>query len=349
MLAQPCPGRFPIVVGQLAGSLCGFREGLGFRCRRFYPRRGLRLGRLRDIFSGRTGGGAFQSGDALAKNRELVVDAVAPAFAPDPQGRERTAENGAEDDEQDDFHDCILYGGMSRPTAAAVRAAMKTVENQEIAAHSSRFFKTGPGEYGEGDLFYGIRVPVVRKLVREYSDLPDRAVVSLLRSSMHEERLFAVLVLVQRYDTARDESERESVYRLYVDNLDCVNNWDIVDGSAHKIIGPWLEKRDRSFLYDLAASHDLWRRRVAVMSTLHFIKQRDYEDTFAIAEILLHDDEDLIHKAVGWMLREVGNRDRAAEEDFLAAQYRAMPRTMLRYAIERFPEERRQAYLKGEV
>jgi len=238
---------------------------------------------------------------------------------------------------------------MGRPSAREVKQRMQALGDPVIAEHSSRFFKTGPGEYGGGDRFHGIRVPAIRTLVREYRDFPDRALNALLRSPMHEERLFAVLILVHRYKAAGDDTTREEVFTAYVAKLDFVNNWDLVDASAHKIVGPFMENRDRSLLYDLARSADVWRRRVAIMSTLHFINAGDFEDTLAIADLLLHDDHDLIHKAVGWMLREVGNRDRSAEEAFLATRYRHMPRTMLRYAIEKFPEPRRKAYLHGTV
>jgi 3-methyladenine DNA glycosylase AlkD len=340
VLAQTGSSRLSIVVGELAGSLSGLREGLG-----------LRLGRCRDgrCVTSHNKRRTLQPGDAFPQRRELLIDLVAHSFAADPKDRERAKEYGAQDDEEDRFHTCIVRTRMNRPTAAAVRSRMKELASPEIAEHSSRFFKTGPGEYGEGDRFHGIRVPVVRKLVRQFRNLPDRALLSLLRSGMHEERLFAVLLLVDRYDSAPDDAVREAVYRLYLGNMEHVNNWDLVDGSAHRIIGPWLESRDRSLLYELARSDDLWSRRVAIMSTLHMIKQRDFADALAISEILLHDDEDLIHKAVGWMLREVGNRDCAAEEAFLAAHYRTMPRTMLRYSIEKFPEPLRLAYLKGEV
>ena len=234
-----------------------------------------------------------------------------------------------------------------RPTAKDVKARMRELADPVVADHSARFFKTGPGEYGEGDRFHGIRVPRVRELVREFRHLPDRSVLALLRSSMHEERLFGVLSLVQRYQAANDDRRGAHVARHYLENLDFVNNWDLVDSSAHKILGPELAGGDRSLLVRLARSDDLWRRRVAIMSTLHFINHDDFDDTFAIADLLLTDEHDLIHKAVGWMLREVGNRDRAAEEAFLADRYRTMPRTMLRYAIEKFPESRRKAYLKG--
>jgi 3-methyladenine DNA glycosylase AlkD len=229
-----------------------------------------------------------------------------------------------------------------------LRARLRDLADPDAAAHARRFFKTAPGEYGAGDEFLGIRVPVLRKLARTHRDMPDGSMRSLLRSRLHEERLLALLMLVDRFRRG-DAGGRAAIYRLYVANLDHIDNWDLVDSSASQIVGGHLESRSRRFLYRLARSRDLWRRRVAIMATLHFIRLRQFGDTLAIAEILFGDREDLIHKAVGWMLREVGNRDRATAERFLAAHYRDMPRTMLRYAIERFPAARRRAYLKGSV
>jgi 3-methyladenine DNA glycosylase AlkD len=230
----------------------------------------------------------------------------------------------------------------------ALRARLRDLADPLAAAHAQRFFKTAPGEYGAGDEFLGIRVPVLRALARAHRDLPDGGMRSLLRSRFHEERLLALLMLVDRFRRG-DTSRRLAIYRLYVANLDHVDNWDLVDSSASQIIGAHLEKRSRKSLYRLARSRDLWRRRVAIMATFHFIRIGQFEDTLAIAAILVADREDLIHKAVGWMLREVGNRDGASAERFLVAHYRAMPRTMLRYAIERFPAGRRRSYLMGSV
>ena len=230
----------------------------------------------------------------------------------------------------------------------AVRAHLRDLASPGAALHAQRFFKTAPGEYGVGDEFLGIRVPVLRELARSYRDLPDATVRALLHSRFHEERLLALLMLVDRYRRA-DARRRIAIYRLYVANLDYVDNWDLVDSSASQIVGAHLENRSREFLYRLARSRDLWRRRVAIMATFYFIRLGRFEDTLAIAAILIGDREDLIHKAVGWMLREVGNRDRASAERFLVAHYRAMPRTMLRYALERFPAARRRAYLAGSV
>lgn len=231
---------------------------------------------------------------------------------------------------------------------AAVTLDLESLGRPEDAAFLQGFFKTGPGQYGEGDLFRGIREPVLRKLSRKHDALPVEAVESLLRSAYHEDRLTALLILVRRFSRA-DEPERETIYNLYLANTSRINNWDLVDASAPYIIGCYLSTRDRGPLARLAVSPLLWERRMAIISTFHFIRAGDFDDTLKIAGMLLEDPEDLIHKAVGWMLREVGKRSLEAEESFLRGAYRRMPRTMLRYAIERFPEPRRKAYLRGEV
>jgi len=233
-------------------------------------------------------------------------------------------------------------------TAAEIKRALRALGDPVIAEHSQRFFKTGKGQYGEGDRFIGVRVPVIRKQVTRYKNISIRVVLTILKSPCHEERLFAVLSLVNRYQRA-DEPTRKKIFDAYLENIRYVNNWDLVDSSAHLIVGPWLESRSRKRLYQMARSTDLWTRRVAIMSTYHFIRNHDFDDTLGIALLLLDDDHDLIHKAVGWMLREVGNRDRQVEERFLKKNYRKMPRTMLRYAIEKFPEKSRQSYLKGKI
>ncbi|HEX6997444.1 MAG TPA: DNA alkylation repair protein [Gammaproteobacteria bacterium] len=211
-----------------------------------------------------------------------------------------------------------------------------------------RFFKTGLGEYGEGDRFLGIRVPILRKLASKHGSLGLAGCRALLVSPYHEARLLALLLLVQAYDRG-DAARREAIYRLYLDHVDRVNNWDLVDSSAEHIVGRHLDKRNRTILYDLARSPSVWERRIAVMATFRYVKAGSFDETLRIADMLLTDPHDLIHKAVGWMLREVGKRDRAAAEAFLRPRYRRMPRTMLRYAIERYPEELRRRYLRGEV
>ncbi len=227
-----------------------------------------------------------------------------------------------------------------------IQNALAAIANPEIAAHSQRFFKTGPGEYGEGDLFRGIRVPEQRKIAKRFKNTPLVDVEKLLHSPYHEDRLVALLILVEKYKK-KDEAQREAIYSLYLENTAYINNWDLVDSSAHKIVGPHLEDRDRSMLYKLVKSDMLWERRIAMMCTYHFIKKDDYADALQLAELLLEDKEDLIHKVVGWMLRELGKRNFDLEDGFLLQHYKNMPRTMLRYAIEKFPEERRQAYLQG--
>jgi 3-methyladenine DNA glycosylase AlkD len=220
--------------------------------------------------------------------------------------------------------------------------------NEQIAEHSQRFFKTGKGEYGEGDIFLGIRVPLLRKLVKNYRGISITEVHKLLHSKFHEERLLAVLMLVQLFKSG-DESVQKQVYDFYLENTEFINNWDIVDISASNIVGAHLYEKDKTPLYDLVQSKYLWERRTAIIATFYFIRKNEFDDTLKIAEILLHDKEDLIHKAVGWMLREVGKREIEFEEEFLQEHYKKMPRTMLRYAIEKFPETSRKMYLRGEV
>ncbi len=234
-------------------------------------------------------------------------------------------------------------------TAKEAQDALRAVADPKRAPILQRFFKTGPGEYAEGDVFIGATVPQVRQHVKEFADLPLAEVKKLLRSKIHEERLLALLIMVRQYQRG-DEKAQDRIFRLYTTHLKWINNWDLIDVTAPQIVGSHLSKCDlRAVLYEWADSDDLWRRRLAIMSTLHFIKRNDFDDTLRLAEILLNDPHDLIHKAVGWMLREIGNRDRSVEEHFLRKHYRKMPRTMLRYAIEKFPEGRRQAFLKGRI
>ncbi len=225
---------------------------------------------------------------------------------------------------------------------------LQQLASPEDAQFLQGYFRTGPGQYGEGDRFLGIRVPVLRKLVREFRGVPLADAADLLRSPWHEARLLAVLLLADAYARGTAQA-RETIYRLYLDSTAYVNNWDLVDTSAPHIVGAHLEAGDRGVLEELARSESLWERRIAILATQHFIRRGDFDTTLRIAEMLVDDGHDLIHKAVGWMLREVGNRDRAAEEAFLRRHHRTMPRTMLRYAIEKFPPELRQAYLRGEM
>lgn len=220
-----------------------------------------------------------------------------------------------------------------------------TFSDSEDARFLQRFFKTGPGQYGEGDLFRGIRVPAVRKLSKEYRQIPLNLVEKLLHSEYHEDRLLALFILVLKYATV-DEEMKTAIYSMYLSNSGFINNWDLVDASAEHIVGAYLRGRCRAPLYLLAHSRILWERRISILATFHFIKRGESDDTLKIAEILLADKEDLIHKGVGWMLREVGKRDLQSEVTFLDAYCRVMPRTMLRYAIEKFPRDERQRYMK---
>jgi 3-methyladenine DNA glycosylase AlkD len=233
-------------------------------------------------------------------------------------------------------------------TVQVIRSKLQVLANQAQALNLQRFFKTGPGDYGEGDQFIGVRVPQLRQLVMQFAEIPRKDIQVLLHSSIHEERLLALLLMVRRFQRAK-EKEREELYRCYLASTRYINNWDLVDASAEYIAGAWLRDKSRQPLYRLARSASLWERRIAIMASFHFIKQGEFAETLKLAECLMHDEHDLIHKAVGWMLREVGKRDQNAEEQFLQKHYRQMPRTMLRYAIERFPEKKRQDYLKGRI
>ena len=232
--------------------------------------------------------------------------------------------------------------------AAGVFERLQKLGDPKRARICQGFFKTGPGEYGEGDVFIGIAVPDMRKLAKDVQPVALPDVLSLLHSPFHEARFLALLLLIQGY-RAGDTALREKIYTLYLKNTSHINNWDLVDASAEHIVGTHLKDRDRSPLDVLSASKLLWERRIAILATFHFIKGGECGETLRIAERLLQDPEDLMHKAVGWMLREVGKCDLASEERFLKKHGRAMPRTMLRYAIERFPENLRQRYLKGDV
>ena len=228
------------------------------------------------------------------------------------------------------------------------RRELNSLANEEKAKILQKFFKTGPGEYGEGDKFLGIQVPQLRKLARQFRNLALAETEQLLHSPFHEERLLALLIMILKYQKG-DGPTKETIYHTYLQNTAFINSWDLVDVSAEHIVGAYLLNRSRKVLYDFARSNSLWERRIAVLATFHYIKREDFTDTLKISRILLEDKEDLIHKAVGWMLREIGKRDLAAEQDFLHKHYKSMPRTMLRYAIERFPEDLRKMYLRGEI
>jgi 3-methyladenine DNA glycosylase AlkD len=229
-----------------------------------------------------------------------------------------------------------------------IQKRLRSLADKDKSRILQGFFKTGPGHYGEGDIFIGLGVPVLRKLVKEFDSASIGDAFKLLKSSIHEERLLALLMLVRSY-AAGDDAAKGKIFKRYIANIRFINNWDLVDLSAPKIVGAHLVDKNRRPLYDYARSDDLWKRRIAILSTFTFIRQNDFTDTLRISKILLKDKHDLIHKAVGWMLREVGKRSRNREEQFLKQHYRVMPRTMLRYAIERFPEAKRKKYLKGSM
>lgn len=227
-----------------------------------------------------------------------------------------------------------------------VKMDMRRLADPERARLLQRFFKTGKGEYAEGDIFLGLTVPQTRILVKKYRDIAFKDIRGLVRSPVHEERLLGLLILVWKFEHG-DSKIRDEIFRFYLDNTASINNWDLVDLTAGRIVGPSLDNRGMSVLRKLAASNSLWERRIAIISTFYFITKGVSDHTLAIAEMLIGDEHDLIHKAVGWMLREVGKRINTAEEEaFLRLHYKKMPRTMLRYAIERFPEKKRLAYLK---
>ncbi len=210
---------------------------------------------------------------------------------------------------------------------------------------SSWFFKTGPGQYGYGDVFYGVSVPEQRKISKRYKDLDLVEIRKLLKSKIHECRLTALFILILQYENG-NETQKNTIYDFYLKNLDRVNNWDLVDSSAHKILGPHLRNRDRSILHELAESKSLWKRRVALISTFAFLKDHDFKDAINLCEIYLDDDEDLIHKATGWTLREIGKVSEPTLTQFLNKHHKAMPRTALRYSIERLDTSQRKKYMK---
>lgn len=233
-------------------------------------------------------------------------------------------------------------------TLTSPQELLRTYINQDKAAFFPRFFKAGKGEYAEGDMFIGVTVPHIRLVAKKYSDLSLNKIEKLLDSRIHEERLLSLLILVDQYEKG-DSHQKKIIHKFYLSHTQHINNWDLVDLSCYKIVGSYLLDKDRSVLYQLAESDNLWERRIAIISTFQFIRHNEFEDTFKIAKVLLRDKHDLIHKAVGWMLREVGKRDLTAEKEFLKNNLRTLPRTSLRYAIERFPEQERKAYLYGTV
>lgn len=233
-------------------------------------------------------------------------------------------------------------------TVRNLQNELKQLANPERAKVSAWFFKTGKGQYGEGDQFLGIPVPIQRKVAKRYVHLPLSDIQKLLASPIHEFRLVGVHTLVYQFEKA-DSKTQKRIYTFYSKNAKRINNWDLVDSSAPYIVGSYLLHSPRNILYRFAKSKNLWEKRIAIIATAQFIKHNQFEDTFKIAEMLIIDSHDLIHKAVGWMLREVGNKNQLAEEKFLKKHYAQMPRTMLRYAIEKFPEKRRKQYLHGTI
>lgn len=228
-----------------------------------------------------------------------------------------------------------------------LRRALREAGDKSDAIFLQRFFKTGAGEYGEGDRFLGVRVPATRLIVKKFPTATLHDALTLLTSEWHEERLLALLLMVRLYKKGNDQARRD-VYNAYLAHTKHINNWDLVDASAEHIVGPHLlgKATAKRALMKLAKSKDLWERRIAMLSTFHFIKANNFELTLEICDQLLNDSADLIHKAVGWMLREIGNRNPAVLEEFLETRAQVMPRTMLRYAIEKFPESKRQRYLR---
>jgi 3-methyladenine DNA glycosylase AlkD len=229
-----------------------------------------------------------------------------------------------------------------------LRKKIKSVANPDVAKAMQWFFKTGKGEYGEGDVFVGLKVPTQRILAKEFRDLKLNDLKVLLSSKVHEERLISLFILLYKFEKG-DEKEKEKIFSFYLKNSKGVNNWDLVDLSAPKIVGKYLLDKEKSLLFELAISENLWERRIAILSTQEFIRNNKFDTTLKIAKIMLHDEQDLIHKAVGWMLREIGKRNLSTEEKFLKLHYREMPRTMLRYAIEKFPEVKRKKYLQSKI
>ena len=223
---------------------------------------------------------------------------------------------------------------------------LQKLANKEKAVILQRFFKTGKGEYGHGDIFLGITVPDQRKIAKKYINLNLKQIKELLKSKMHEHRLIVLLLLVEKYKKA-DENIKKDIINFYLSHTNYINNWDLVDLSSHQILGDYLINKDKNILYKLANSNDLWEKRISIISTYTFIRNNKFQDTLNISRILLDDKHDLIHKAVGWMLREIGKRNLEIEENFLKKYYKKMPRTMLRYAIEKFDKNKREFYLKS--
>jgi 3-methyladenine DNA glycosylase AlkD len=231
-------------------------------------------------------------------------------------------------------------------TAEEVKHNLSKKIDTEKAQFLPRFFKTGKGQYGEGDIFIGVTVPNQRIVAKMFKDLPLKEISRLLKSKIHEHRLTGLIILVNQYKKTKITEDKKRIFDFYIEHLDSVNNWDLVDSSAGYIAGHFLLDKNKQLLYTYAHSKNLWERRIAIIATQYFISQKKFDDTLEIAEILLHDSEDLIHKAVGWMLREIGKINQDVEEEFLKKNYKIMPRTMLRYAIEKFDAKKKMYYMK---
>lgn len=228
--------------------------------------------------------------------------------------------------------------------SSLVKSDLQEASDPLHAEKLQDFFKTGKGEYGEGDIFLGARVPEQRRIAKKHRNIPLKDVLDLLRSDIHEHRLTSLFILTDQYVKA-DKQKKEEIVNLYLDNTGFINNWDLVDSSAHKILGAWLIDKPRDILYSLAKSESIWERRISIISTFSFINEGDLADAVALAKILINDEHDLIHKACGWVLREVGKKNNDKLISFLDKYYLKMPRTMLRYAIEKLPETQRKHYL----
>lgn len=231
-------------------------------------------------------------------------------------------------------------------TSQQIISELQTIGNPEKAAHLSRFFKTGPGQYGEGDMFLGVTVPEQRAIAKKYPTAPFPVMEELITSPWHEVRLTGLLMLVHQFEKNKNTDFRKSCIDLYLSKTSYINNWDLVDLTCYKLLGVWLMDKERHLLYQLSESENMWEQRIAIVTCMHFVRQGDFKDCLEIADRLLNHPHDLIHKAVGWLLRETGKKDRQVLINFLNPRYRHMPRTMLRYAIEHFPEDERKKYLE---
>ena len=230
-----------------------------------------------------------------------------------------------------------------------IQKALRSKARSEKISVYKNFFKTGKGQYGEGDEFIGVTVLDTRSIAKQFVDIHREELIPILKSKIHEDRMCALIILTYQYEKAKKDSERKEIVDFYLHHYYAGNNWDLIDCIVDRILGPWLIDKDKTLLYNFARSSNLWERRMAIITTFYFIKHNKFQETIKISEILLEDKHDLIHKAVGWMLREVGKRDLETLENFLKKHYKKIPRTMLRYAIEKFPESKRKKYLEGKI